>query len=166
MKLTINSGNHRPCPPIISRPIFNFNQQKTFQFTDSCWWWFYDPDKDGDWSKIIGFINGFNIHGESYRFGFRPHKENGFYEITPYIYQCGIRLDELIIIKKELKNPINLSIKLIKDEVYFDVDQINVYKIKIVKKSYLGFTTGIYIGGGTKSGKDWSAPHKIILYTK
>lgn len=164
MKHIIKEGHHRPCGSI-SIPLFNLKQEKTFQFTDSCWWWFNNPDKDGDWSKIIGWTNGFNIHGESYRFGFRPCKESGFYEITPYIYQCGIRLPEPVIIKKKLNEKVNLSISLSDNIVYFKVNESIIYQTTIIKKNYIGFSTNIYIGGGTPSGKDWTAPHEIILYT-
>lgn len=158
----IKKGRHRPCLRF-SKPTFNYWQNQVFLFNDSCWFWFNDPDIDGDWSKVMGFVIGFNIHGESYRFGMRPCKDVGFLEFTPYIYQKGKRLLNLPIKKHSINSPAVLKIALIHDIMEYHFNNNPFFKIEIKYDFPLGFTTGIYIGGGTPSGKDWAAPHDIII---
>lgn len=163
MKHLIRKGFHRSWK-MFSHPIFNFKQTKTFNFTESCWWWWNDPDRDGDWSKILGWFNGWDVHYESYRFGFRPNKKKGYFNVCPYIYQNGIRLPEPIVLTKRITSKTKLSVELIKETVYFKVDDLIIYQIDRIKKSWYGISADIYIGGGTKTDKDWSAPQDITLF--
>jgi hypothetical protein len=162
-KQTIKKGNHRSWKSV-PHPIFFFSQKQKFKFTDSCWWFWNDPDRDGDWSKIIGFINGFKIHGESYRFGFRPNVARGFIDFCPYIYQNGKRLDIPTILTFHKDTEIELTVELVGEVVCFWVNKMLVHQINRVQKHTVGFSTDIYIGGGTKTGKDWTAPHDVVIY--
>jgi len=162
VKRTIKKGHHRPYFQF-TKPVFNPFLERGYFFTENCWWWFNDPDKDGDWSKLMGFVPGFRIHNESYRFGMRPTKD-GQLEFAPYIYQNGKRLLDLPTKKLSLKKYIKFNISDLEDKIYFYIDDIILYSIPKIKKHTLKFSTNIYIGGGTRSGKDWTAPHDITIY--
>lgn len=162
-KHLVRKGHHRAWGIWPTPLCFQFSEQKTFTFTDSCWWWWNDPERDGDWSKIMGFVYGWQIHRESYRFGFRPNSRRGYGDFCPYYYQHGQRIPEPVVITKPLTETIRLAIYVVDGLVNFELNGELIFQVAPASKPWVGWTTDIYIGGGTSSGKDWAAPQDIIL---
>lgn len=169
-KFLIHEGHHRPEIPILPLPIWtgSVRLRRTYQFTPSCWWWFDDPDKDEDWSKIMGFVCGLNIHGESYRFGFRPAPK-GKLQVAPYIYQNGVRIPNTPILAT-VSLPVELTLEIVSTGlhvwfgVYMGTKRLGWHAVSIGKTPTLGWTTGIYVGGGVNGKKDWTPPHDVEIW--
>ena len=167
IKIRIKKGRHYPYLIPIIFPFWvrknnNNCRSAQFMFTDSCMFDLHDEDQ-WDVNKLFGFSIGHHHNGSSFRFGWRPILSENKIEIVAYEYHDGVRQKTMPICKIELNQWYKftgLYNNIINKSVYF-VNKINfINNMKLINKSGLGYTLGVYFGGNEK------APQDITIYKK
>jgi len=179
IRIKIKRGRHYPYLIPIAFPFWvkkkeaNFRAAK-FRFTDSCMFDLHDEDQ-WDVNKLFGFSIGHHHERSSFRFGWRPILKENLIEIVAYEYHDGWRMRTMPICKVKLNKWYRYKIGYLPhiDRSYYQVmdtktDKLikdrEIYEfandVKLVKKSGLGYTLGVYFGGNEK------APQDITIYKK
>jgi len=179
MKITIKKGRHYPWLIPLASPIWVRKLEGTFRtakfmFSDSCMFDLHDEDQ-WDVNKLFGFSIGHHQKGSSFRFGWRPLLNNGTIEIVAYEYHDGFRFKTMPICEVELNKQYKFRIGYLPyiNRTYYNVSDTQTGKrikdrfivdftneVKLLKKSGLGYTLGVYFGGNEK------APHDITIFKK
>ena len=167
IKIRIKKGRHYPYlipimfPFCVKKNTTNF-RNASFMFTDSCMFNLYDEDQ-WDVNKLFGFSIGHHHNGSSFRFGWRPILSENLIEIVAYEYHDGFRMKTMPICRVELNKWHDFSLSYnneINKSYYFVNDESFTNEVKLVKKSGLGYTLGVYFGGNEK------APQDITIFKK
>ena len=167
IKIRIKKGRHYPYlipimfPFCVKKNRTNF-RSAMFKFTDSCMFNLYDEDQ-WDVNKLFGFSIGHHHNRSSFRFGWRPILSENKIEIVAYEYHDGFRMKTMPICRIELNEWHRFSLSYNNEtnkSYYFVNDECFTNKVKLEKKSGLGYTLGVYFGGNEK------APQDIIIYKK
>lgn len=162
MTYTINQGNHYHTLAFI--PTITFENTISYEctLTDSCLYTLSGVNAY-DWNKLIGLSTTYNQHQNSARIGWRTDSTGKQFELLPYVYVAGKRLN-LDILTPQLVQP-NEPFSVAVTDTEFS------YEIKINEKEYeyskqpdspiFNWVLKPYFGGQA------TAPHKMqVILTK
>ena len=136
-------------------------------FSESCFYTLKNKEDQNDVNKLFGFSIG-KHHNWSYRFGWRPNKDNTKIEIIKYEYLNSKRLPSEIIGEVEIDKWYEFEISYFfeNNKILYgvlDLSNLNdvgdsLTDVDLKKHMNWGYTLGLYFGGNQP------APHDIVIY--